>query len=78
MSLQQEVIEEIAKYLGVTPQDIDTHASLQSDLSLGPVELADMLEALSRKFSITLDPAETENLKTVNDIIVLVEDQSLE
>ena len=75
---QKEIIDEIAKYLGVTPADIDPHASLSDDLGLGPIELSDLLSALSEKFSITFDPAEVEDLNTVNDIIVMVEDLSLE
>jgi acyl carrier protein len=75
---QKEIIEEMAKYLGVTPQDIDPQASLSEDLGLGPIELSDLLSALSEKFKITFDPAEVEGLDTVNDIIVMVEDLSLE
>ncbi len=78
MHTQKEIIEEIAKYLGVTPADIDQHASLAEDLELGPIELADLLSALSTKFNIAFDPADVENLRTVNDLVVLVEDLSLE
>ncbi|MBI2021702.1 acyl carrier protein [Candidatus Daviesbacteria bacterium] len=76
--MQSEVIEEIAKHLGVTPQDIDPLASLTDDLGLGPVEIADLLSALSKRFSVTFDPAEVENLRTVNDMVVTIEDLSLE
>lgn len=76
--MQAQVIEEIAKHLGVTSQDIDAHSSLQEDLGLGPIELADLLTALSRKFDVNFDPNEVEGLKTVNDIVVMVEDLSLE
>jgi acyl carrier protein len=75
---QKEIIDEIAKYLGVTPQDIDPHASLSEDLGLGPIELSDLLSALSEKFSITFDPEEVEDLNSVSDVIMLVEDLSLE
>jgi acyl carrier protein len=78
MNIQKEVIEEMAKYLGVTPQDIDLHASLSDDLELGPIELSDLLSALSEKFRITFGPEEIERLRTVNDLVELVEDLSLE
>jgi acyl carrier protein len=78
MQTQKEIIEEMAKYLGVTPADIDPQASLSDDLGLGPIDLSDLLTALSEKFKITFDPAEVEGLETVNDIIVMVEDLSLE
>lgn len=76
--LQKEIIEEIAKHLGVTPQDIDITASLTEDLALSPVELADLLSALSQRFEVTFDPLDVERVRTVNDLIELVEDQSLE
>lgn len=76
--MQQQVIEEIAKHLGITSADIDSNASLSEDLGIGPVELADLLSALSLKFKITFEPSEVERIRTVNDIVVMVEDQSLE
>ena len=78
MAQQVEIIEEIAKYLGVTPQDIDLSASLSEDLGINTIELADLLSALSVKFNITFNPEETERLSTVNDIVVMIEDLSLE
>jgi len=76
--MQQEIIAEIAKHLGVTPQDIDSNASLVDDLALGPIDRADLLSALSEKFDITFNPGEVDGFKTVNDIIVAIEDSSLE
>lgn len=76
--MQGEVIEEIAKHLGVSPQDIDVNASLAENLGLGPVELSDLLQALSQRFKITIEESGVENLQTVNDIVVLIEDLSLE
>lgn len=76
--MQGEVIEEIAKHLGVSPQDIDVNANLTENLGLGPVELADLLQALSQRFKVTIEEEEVGNLQTVNDIVVLIEDLSLE
>ncbi len=78
MQETQEIIAVIADHLGVTPQDIDPAASLADDLGLGPIELADLLGVLSQKFNVTFDPIEVEDLKTIHDIIVMVEDQMLE
>lgn len=76
--MQQEIIAEIAKHLGVTPQDIDTHASLTEDLALGPIDKADLLYALSGAFNVQFSQSEAEGLKTISDIIVAIEDASLE
>lgn len=76
--MQNQVIDEIAKHLGVTPQDIDPQATLKEGLGLGPIEMSDLLGALAQKFNVILDPSDLEGLHTVNDIVVLIEDQSLE
>ena len=76
--MQQQVIEEMAKHLGVSPQDIDVNSSLSDDLGLGPVELSDLLQALSAKFDVTFDPEDLEGLRTVNDVVETIEDLSLE
>lgn len=78
MPAQTEIIAEIAQHLGVTPQDIDLTSSLAEDLGLGPIELSDLLSALSQKFNITFNPLEIEGLKSVNDLVVTIEDLLLE
>ena len=76
--MQQQVIAEIAKHLGVTPQDIDSSATLSEDLGLGPIEAADLLSYLSHKFGVNFDSADVDSLQTVGDVIVAIEDLSLE
>lgn len=76
--VQTEVILEIAKHLGVTPQDIDISAGLSDDLGLGPVEMADLISAISQKFNVAFGNSELHSIKTVNDLVVAVEDLSLE
>lgn len=78
MDLQKEIIAQIAQHLGVTPQDIDLDASLQEDLGLGPIELADMLAALATEFNVTFSPADVQRLHVVSDLVELIEDLSLE
>ena len=63
---------------GVTPQDIDVNAGLSDDLGLGPVEMADLLAAISQKFGVNFNSSELATLKTVHDLVVSVEDLSLE
>lgn len=76
--LQSEVIAEIAKHLGVTPQDIDINAGLSDDLGLGPVEMADLIAAISQKFGVNFTSSDLPRIKTVSDLVVSVEDLSLE
>jgi acyl carrier protein len=76
--MQKQVIAEFAKHLGVTPQDIDLSASLAEDLGIGPVEMADLINYMSEKFQVTFHRADIEGLRTVNDLVVAIEDLSLE
>lgn len=73
-----EIIKTIAEHLGLNPEDLDRHALLREELNLGPIELNDLLSALSNKFNITFDPTEVSTLKKVEDLIVLVEDNLLD
>jgi acyl carrier protein len=76
--MQKQVIAEFAKHLGVTPQDIDLSASLAEDLGIGPVEMADLINYMSEKFQVTFHRSDIEGLRTVNDLVVAIEDLSLE
>ncbi len=76
--LQTEVIAEVAKHLGVTPQDIDVNAGLSEDLGLGPVEMVDLIGAISERFQVTFTTSDLHEIKTIHDLVVTVEDLSLE
>ncbi|MBI2018664.1 acyl carrier protein [Candidatus Daviesbacteria bacterium] len=75
---EKEILQAITEHLGLSVEDIDRNALLREDLSLGPIELNDLLNNLSQKFKITFDPSDVDGLKKVEDIIVLVEDNLLE
>ncbi|MBI2314638.1 acyl carrier protein [Candidatus Daviesbacteria bacterium] len=73
-----KVVQIIAEYLGLSPEDIDRHALLREELNLGPIELHDLLTELSQKFNVTFDDVDMEDLKKVDDLIVLIEDNLLD
>lgn len=75
---QKKITEAIADSLTLPVADVDPEASLQDDLSLNPVEVADLLHNLAEKFNIVFEPEETMGLKTVSDLIELIEDKLLE
>lgn len=78
MSDQKKIIEAIAESLGLPTADIDMQSHLQDDLGLNPVEIADLLGDLADKFHIIFDPSEPNQVKTVGDLVELVEDKLLE
>lgn len=75
---QQKIIEEIAENLTLPVADIDLEASLQDHLGLNPIEVADLIQSLSRKFNIGFQTAEVEGLETIGDLVELIEDKLLE
>jgi len=75
---EQQIIKVIAEHLGLSPQDLDRHALLQEDLNLGPIELNDLLSDLSKTFEVSFNPQDIENLKRVDDLIVLIEDNLID
>ncbi|OGE29554.1 hypothetical protein A2867_00130 [Candidatus Daviesbacteria bacterium RIFCSPHIGHO2_01_FULL_40_11] len=78
MNQEAKIIQAIAEHLGLSVEDLDRHASLREELNLGPIELNDLLSDLSRKFDVSFNQEEIENLKRIDDIIVLIEDNLLE
>lgn len=75
---QKQIVEAIADNLGLPITDIDTESSLQDDLSLNPIEVADLFNSLSHKFDITFEPQEPGSIKTVGDLVEIIEDKLLE
>lgn len=78
MNQEIKIIQAIAEHLGLSPEDLDRHASLKEELNLGPIELNDLLSDLSQKFDVSFNEEEIEGLKRIDDIIVLIEDNLLE
>lgn len=78
MNTEKKIIQSIAEHLGLAPEDIDRGADLRDELSLGPVELNELLNDLSNRFDVIFTPEDTENLQKVEDLIVLVEDNLIE
>lgn len=78
MNQEIKIIQAIAEHLGLSPEDLDRHASLKEELNLGPIELNDLLSDLSQEFDVSFNEEEIADLKRIDDIIVLIEDNLLE
>lgn len=78
METQSDIIAAIAKHLGVTAADIDLHSSLTDDLGLGPIEISDLLDDLSKTFNVAIVPQEAAQIVTVSDLVVMIEDLLLD
>lgn len=78
MPTTNEIMKAIAEHLSLSPEDLDRHALLREELNLGPIELNDLLHSLSQRFGVSFEAEDVENLKKVDDIIVLIEDNLLD
>ncbi len=78
MNTEIKIIQAIAEHLGLQSEDLDRHALLREELGLGPVELNDLLSDLSQKFDVSFNPEEVEDLKKIDDLIIVVEDNLIE
>lgn len=78
MVANNEILQAIADHLGVAADDLDKEANLRDDLGLGPIEINDLLNVLALKFDIVFTPEDIEDLKKLDDLIMLVEDNLLD
>ena len=69
-----DILKVIAEHLTINPEDLEKDALLREDLNLGPIQLNDLLHELSEKFDVAIRPEEVEKLETVDDLVVLIED----
>ena len=72
------IIKSIADILGEPPTDLDMDATLREDLSLNPVQMADLYNELSQRFDIVFMPGDTAEVQTVAELVELIEDKLLE
>lgn len=78
MTDQKQIMEAIAENLTLPLADVDLEAHLQDDLGLNRVELADLFSHLARKFNVIFESTEVQQIKTVGDLVDLIEDKLLE
>lgn len=78
MANQKEIIEAVAEILTLPAGDIDMEAGLSEDLGLNPVEVADLFHSLADKFQLNFESMEIETVKTVGDLVLLIEDKLLD
>ncbi len=78
MPTQVDILKAIAEHLGLAPEDLDRQTSLRDELGLGPIELNDLLTDLSNQFNVVFEREDIESMKTVQDLVEMVEDNLLD
>lgn len=78
MIKETQIIQAIAEHLGLSGEDLDLNTSFKDDLGLSAIELTDLLTYISTRFSVTFEQEDTEHLRKIEDLVILIEDALLE
>lgn len=73
MELREEVIAVIAEKAGVLLDEVTPGSELEDDLDLDSLDKIELLMEFEKRYNIQTDDGEIENLKTVADVIAIVE-----
>ena len=73
MAEYDKVVGLIAEQLGLNPADITADSDIIKDLGADSLDVVQMLMSLEEEFGITVSEDEANGLKTVGDIVALVE-----
>ncbi len=78
-SFNEKLEKVLLDRLGIDKKDLNLHASLASDLNLDELERADLISSLEKELGFTIeDKTKLKEIKTVEDLIRLVEENSHE
>jgi acyl carrier protein len=66
----------ISGQLGVKPEEITLEASLSDDLNCDELDIVELIFALEEAFKIEIADADFEKVKTVSDVVTLIENKT--
>ena len=73
MSTLEKVIELMAEQLNVPAEKISAEKEIVTDLGADSLDVVEMLMNLEEEFSVTVPDEEAVNIKTVQDVVDLIE-----
>ena len=73
MSNFERVKELLVENLGVAEEKITLESEIIKDLGADSLDLVEMLLAMEENFGITISDDQTESIKTVQDIVDIIE-----
>ncbi len=74
MAVADKVIELISKQLNRPADEITSDKEIVKDLGADSLDVVEMLMSLEEEFNITVPEEDAVNIKTVGDIIKLIEE----
>ena len=63
----------LANNLSIDPETITAEASLQDDLGADSLDAVELIMAIEDEFDLEIDSKQAEEIKTVGDLLTLVE-----
>ena len=75
MATFDKVKELIAQQLNKSPAEITEDKEIVKDLGADSLDVVEMLMSLEEEFSITVPEEDAVNIKTVGDIVKLIEEK---
>lgn len=76
MALVDKIKELIAKQLNKPIEEVTEEKEVVKDLGADSLDVVEMLMSLEEEFNITVPEEDAVNIKTVGDIIKLIEDKN--
>ena len=73
MSTLEKVIELMAEQLNVPAEKISVEKEIVKDLGADSLDVVEMLMNLEEEFSVTVPDEEAVNIKTVQDVVDLID-----
>ncbi len=75
MSTFEKVRNMLVDKLGVAEDKITPDSEIIKDLGADSLDLVEMLLSLEENFGVTVSDEQTENIKTVKDIVEIIDNQ---
>jgi len=75
-STEERVKKCIVQQLGVNEEEVTTEASIIDDLGADSLDIVELLMALEEEFEIQIPDEDSENIRTVAEIIKYIDDKS--
>ena len=73
MSNFEKVKEMLVEKLGISEDKITLESEIVKDLGADSLDLVEMLLSMEENFGVTISDEETENIKTVKDIVEIID-----
>ncbi len=75
MSTFEKVKDMLVEKLGVSPEQVSLESEIIKDLGADSLDVVEMLLSLEENFNVTVTDEQTDNIKTVKDIVDIIDNK---